>query len=105
MEGNLGTNNGIHLALEGRDENSRREKRSKDDLMKNCIYLFIHHHIHSYKITMNNIPKSYLSLQSVIITIKEERSGRETSGNPQAYTERPPRRCVRTVRLLETFVL
>ena len=35
--------------------------------------------------------------------IKEVRSDEETSGNPRAYTERPPQRCVRTVRLLKTL--
>ena len=35
----------------------------------------------------------------IMIIIKEVRSGEETSRNPWAYTERPPRRCVRAVRL------
>lgn len=33
--GNLGTSSDIRLVLEGRDENSCREKRNKDDLMGN----------------------------------------------------------------------
>ena len=33
MVGYLGKNSDIHLVLEGIDENSHREKRSKDDLI------------------------------------------------------------------------
>ena len=64
---------------------------------------------------MNNILNSYISLQLVLIIvimimimiiimiiIKEVRSGEETSRNPWANTERPPRRCVRAVRLVRT---
>ena len=36
----------------------------------------------------------------IMIIIKEVRSGEETSQNPWAYTERPPQRCVRAVRLV-----
>lgn len=32
MVGNLDTNSDTRLVLQGRDENSRREKRNKDDL-------------------------------------------------------------------------
>ena len=39
-----------------------------------------------------------------MIITKEVRSGEETSGNPRAYTERSPRRCVRTVRLEKRLI-
>ena len=36
---------------------------------------------------------------------EEVRSGEETSRNPRAYTERSPRRYVRTVKLVKTLHL
>ena len=47
---------------------------------------------------MNNRLASYISLEQIIIVKEEVRSGGETSRNPRAYTERSPRRYVRTLR-------
>jgi len=39
----------------------------------------------------------------MIIITREIRSGEETSRNSRAYTERSPRICVRTIRLVKTL--
>ena len=41
-------------------------------------------------------------LTITIITIRKVKSGKETSGNPRADTERSPWKSVRTIRLIKT---
>ena len=52
---------------------------------------------------MNNRLGLYISLEYIIIVKEEVRSGEETSRNPRAYTERSPRRYVRTLRPVKTL--
>ena len=54
---------------------------------------------------MNNTVKNILDKVTVSNNNNREEvgSGEETSGNPPAYTERSPRGCVRTVKLVKTL--